>query len=72
MGTDFAVAEECSHYDECGDYINYYGTHVLMIEYETSFFDQGCTAYSATHSIVLRDINLVTQVEEGYVYQTCH
>jgi hypothetical protein len=71
MGTDFAVAEECSHYEECGDYVDYYGTHVLMIEYEASFFDQGCSAYGATHSIVLRDNELVPQGSLGYVYQVC-
>ena len=43
MGTDFAVAEECSRYDECGDYVGVYGHHVLMIEYRAADFTKGCS-----------------------------
>ncbi len=28
MGTDFAVAEECNRYSECGDYTAVYGDQV--------------------------------------------
>jgi hypothetical protein len=71
MGTDFVVAEECSRYDECADYIDGYGEAVLMIEYRQQDFDQGCADYG-TMSIVLRDVNLVTPDEvDVYVYQAC-
>jgi len=60
MGTDFAVAEECSRYSECADYVGAYGERVLMIEYRDSDFAAGCAAYGATHAIVRRDLNLVT------------
>lgn len=71
MGADFAVAEECSRYSECGDYMAVYGEHVLMIEYRDSDFATGCSAYGATHSIVRRDLYLVTPDDPAYVYAGC-
>jgi hypothetical protein len=71
MGTDFAVAEECSRYDECGQYIDAYGEHVLMIEYRTADFTKGCQAYGATHSIVHRDLDLVAPGDAAYVFEGC-
>jgi hypothetical protein len=71
LGTDFAVAEECSRYAECGDYVAAYGEHVLMIEYRRADFEQGCQAYGATHSIVLRDLNLVPKGAGAYVFEGC-
>ena len=70
MGTDFAVAEECSVYSECGDYVGVYGDAVLMIEYGQSDFDQGCADYPG-HSIVLRDLYLSTPGSGDYVYDAC-
>ncbi|MBX7082846.1 MAG: endo alpha-1,4 polygalactosaminidase [Nannocystaceae bacterium] len=70
MGTDFAVAEECSTYDECGDYVGVYGDAVLMIEYEAGDFDKGCTDWPG-YSIVLRDVELSTPGGGGYVYDAC-
>ena len=57
MGTDFAVSEECSHYDECGDYVATYGDAVLMIEYSDADFAKGCAAYPQM-SIVRRDVEI--------------
>ncbi|MFT3922241.1 MAG: endo alpha-1,4 polygalactosaminidase [Myxococcales bacterium] len=71
MGTDFAVAEECSRYDECKDYVDAYGSHVLMIEYRKADFDKGCKAYGSTHSIVLRDLDLVPKGQAGYLFDDC-
>jgi len=71
MGTDFAVAEECSRYQECGDYVSVYGAHVLMIEYRDADFAAGCQAYGATHSIVRRDLNLVPAGRPAYVFDGC-
>ncbi len=70
MGTDFAVAEECSRYNECGDYVDYYGKNVLMIEYRSSDFNKGCSQYGSTHSIVLRDLYL-RKPGGSYVYDGC-
>jgi len=71
MGTDFAVAEECSRYRECGDYVDTYGAAVLMIEYRDQDFAAGCSAYGATHAIVRRDLDLVPAGQPGYVYDGC-
>jgi hypothetical protein len=70
MGTDFAVAEECDRYDECDDYRAGYDDHVLIIEYRKSDFDKGCAAYPQL-SIVLRDVDLVSQGQSGYVFDGC-
>jgi Glycoside-hydrolase family GH114 len=70
MGTDFAVAEECSTYEECGDYVDGYGDAVLMIEYVQGDFATGCADWPG-HSIVLRDVELVTPGDGGYVYDAC-
>ncbi len=70
MGTDFAVAEECDRYKECDAYTAGYGDHVLVIEYRRRDFDAGCAAYPNL-SIVLRDLDLVTPTDKGYVYRGC-
>ncbi|MBC8069170.1 MAG: endo alpha-1,4 polygalactosaminidase, partial [Deltaproteobacteria bacterium] len=70
MGTDFAVSEECSTYDECGDYVDGYGEAVLMIEYVQGDFEAGCAAWPG-YSIVLRDVELVVPGDGGYVFDGC-
>jgi hypothetical protein len=70
MGTDFVVAEECNTYNECGDYIDGYGDAVLMVEYQQGDFTTGCSSYPG-YSIVLRDVDLVTPSDNGYVYDAC-
>jgi hypothetical protein len=70
MRTDFAVAEECDRWKECDAYTRAYGDHVLVIEYRRRDFDAGCAAYPGL-SIVLRDADLVTPLDKGYVYRGC-
>lgn len=70
LGTDFAVAEECSRYDECEAYITAYGANVLMIEYRRADYQKGCAAHP-DFSIVLRDVDLVTAGASGYVFEDC-
>lgn len=70
MGTDFAVAEECNRWDECGDYQQAYGNRVYIIEYRASDFKAGCTAYPEL-SIVLRDLNVSTPSSGSYVFEGC-
>jgi hypothetical protein len=71
MGTDFSVVEECSRYDECQDFVDTYGAGVLMIEYRRADFTKGCKGFGATHSIVLRDLDVLPLGETGYVFDGC-
>ncbi|HEY4238925.1 MAG TPA: endo alpha-1,4 polygalactosaminidase [Kofleriaceae bacterium] len=70
LGTDFAVAEECDHYDECDSYTAGYADDVIVIEYERADFTTGCSAYPQL-SIILRDRDLVTPSDSAYVYDGC-
>ena len=59
VGFDFAVAEECGRWDECGAYVGHYGRRVLVVEYRRADFDASCAAWGATLAIVLRDRDLL-------------
>ena len=67
VGYDFAVSEECGHYDECAAYVDDFGDQVLMIEYGAGDFEATCDGYGDTHAVVLRDRDLTP---EG-VHQWC-
>ncbi|WP_238161782.1 endo alpha-1,4 polygalactosaminidase [Kribbella antibiotica] len=71
IGLDFAVAEECGQYDECGDYVQYFGNNVIVIEYTNSGRTKACSAYGSTLSIVQRDVDVSTPGSSGYVRKTC-
>jgi hypothetical protein len=58
LGFDFAVAEECGRYDECGRYVASYGDRVLVVEYRPRDFRRTCAAYGARLGVVLRDRDL--------------
>lgn len=58
VGYDFAVAEECGRYRECGDYVASYGQRVLAIEYRRADFQWTCERYGARLAVVLRDLAL--------------
>lgn len=70
MQTDFAVAEECNRWDECGDYRTTYGDRVFVIEYRQQDFDAGCRDYPGL-SIVLRDLDVSTPSSASYVFDGC-
>ena len=70
LGTDFAVAEECNRYDECGVYTKGYGDMVFVIEYRRADFDKGCKEFPNL-SMVLRDIQLTTPNGSSYVFEGC-
>jgi hypothetical protein len=55
IGFNFAVAEECAENDECQDYRDVYGDHVIVIEYGSANFKKACAGYGAALSIVRRD-----------------
>jgi hypothetical protein len=67
---DFAVAEECNQYDECGDYSAYYGELVFVIEYKDASFEQGCIDFPQI-SIIRRDLLLTAPGDADYRYDAC-
>ncbi|WP_432995172.1 endo alpha-1,4 polygalactosaminidase [Dactylosporangium sp. CA-233914] len=70
-GLDFAVAEECGRYNECGDYTDVYGSHVIVIEYTKNAFTKACNSYGSTLSIVLRDVDVTAPGSGSYKYDAC-
>ncbi|MGV9705428.1 endo alpha-1,4 polygalactosaminidase [Streptomyces sp. NPDC003483] len=70
-GLDFAVAEECGQYDECGDYTSSFGNNVIVIEYTNSGKSKACKAWGSTLSIVQRDVDVSPAGSSGYVRKTC-
>ncbi|MEU9924376.1 endo alpha-1,4 polygalactosaminidase [Streptomyces griseoluteus] len=69
-GLDFAVAEECGQYDECGTYARVYDDRVLDIEYTDSGLRKALAGWGSRLSIVRRDLDLSTPGEAGYVRRT--
>jgi hypothetical protein len=57
-GYDFAVAEQCAQYSECGRYVHYYGRHVLAVEYRAKWFRKACRNWSDRIAVVRRDVDL--------------
>lgn len=70
-GLDFAIAEECADYGECGTYATAFNDHVIVIEYTDQGLRKACSAYASRLSIVRRDRNLTTPGSPDYVRQTC-
>ncbi len=60
-GFDFAVAESCAQYDECGRYVADHGDQVLMVEYRAADFRAACREHGARVPVVLRDLDLSPQ-----------
>lgn len=74
IGFDFAVAEECGVYAECGGYRAAYGRRVIEIEYSDNgrrYFARACRHHGGAWSIVYRDRDLVTPSNPRYVYAAC-
>ncbi len=73
-GFDFAVVEECAAYEECDAYTDVYGDQVVDIEYTDELprpFAEMCADPSSPPSMVLRDRDLRTPADEGYVFEVC-
>jgi Glycoside-hydrolase family GH114 len=73
-GFDFAIAEECQVYNECGYYTRAYGDRVIEIEYTDngrSAFRTSCRLRGRKISIILRDRDVVPRGARGYTYQAC-
>ncbi|CAL9324184.1 endo alpha-1,4 polygalactosaminidase [Streptomyces sp. SudanB66_2053] len=70
-GLDFAVAEECGEWDECGDYTAEFGNSVIVIEYTAGGLRDACAGFADTLSIVQRDLDVSPKGSSGYVRETC-
>jgi hypothetical protein len=75
LGFDFAIAEECQAYDECGPYVSAYGREVIEIEYPDNGgkpnFAAACRARGSRISIVYRDRDVTPAGQPGYIEQSC-
>jgi hypothetical protein len=74
LGFDFAVAEECEVYRECGAYTRTYGSRLIEIEYTDngrSAFKRACAARAGRASILLRDRKIVRPTSRRYVFRSC-
>lgn len=74
VGFDFAIAEECQVYDECGAYTTVYGNQVIEIEYTDnprSAYTAACRAQGRKISVILRDRDVVAKGRAGYRYENC-
>jgi hypothetical protein len=74
VGYDFAVAEECDAYSECGQYTRVYGRHVIDIEYTDDLrgtFAAVCARSATPPMTILRDRDLTTPSSKSYVYKHC-
>lgn len=77
LGFDFAIAEECGALDECGDYQEVYGEHVLQVEYPAPLehagvdFDEVCTLPDRAPLTILRDRDLLPSGTQGHLYRGC-
>nr|WP_242422721.1 endo alpha-1,4 polygalactosaminidase [Nocardiopsis sp. TSRI0078] len=73
-GFDFAVAEECVAFDECGAYTGVYGDGVLVVEYPDTLgtaLARVCGAPGTPPRTILRDRDLLTSGEEGHLRESC-
>ncbi|WP_130176643.1 endo alpha-1,4 polygalactosaminidase [Cryobacterium sp. SO1] len=71
---DFAVAEECDRWQECGLYRAAYDDRVLAIEYADDLredFAAACAVPDRPRSMILRDRDLEVVGAAGYVYERC-
>ena len=71
VGFDFAIAEECGRWHECGGYRRVYGDEVVAIEYRREDFRRACAAVGDEIAIVLRDKLVSTPAKRRYVFDSC-
>lgn len=71
IGFDFAIAEECGEYSECGGYAKTYSNRVFDIEYNTKGFNSACSSWGKKLSVVKRDEDVQPKGASGYVYRSC-
>lgn len=71
VGFDFAVAEECGEYDECGRYASAYDGRVLVVAYDEADFAVTCRRWGGRIAVVLRDREVAPAGEPDHVSRIC-
>jgi len=66
VGYDFAIAEECGQWHECGSYVDHFGDEVLVVEYHRKVFNRTCARWGDRLAVVLRDRNLTPNGVHAY------
>jgi glycosyl hydrolase family 114 len=66
-GLDFAVAEECAEYGECGKYAKAFDDRVVVIEYTDSGLRTALSGFGGRLSIVRRDLDVSKPGSAHYV-----
>ena len=70
-GFDFAIAEQCARFSECGRYRALYGDRVIDVEYGLRAFRRACRTVGSRLSVVLRDLDVSTPRSAGYRHAAC-
>ncbi|WP_217274403.1 endo alpha-1,4 polygalactosaminidase [Rathayibacter sp. VKM Ac-2835] len=75
LGFDFAITEECEVFAECDAYRDVYGERVYEVEYTDvddadAVFARACARGDGI-GVLLRDRDLLTPKDEGYVSERC-
>ena len=73
-GFDFAVAEECAVFEECGAYTDVYGDRFIDIEYSDELprsFAELCGENGSPSWMILRDRRLTAPGSAEYVFERC-
>ena len=71
IGFDFAIAESCGRFSECGGYRALFGNRVIAIEYRRRDFTRTCNAVGRSITVVLRDRNVTRPGSGSYQYAAC-
>ena len=70
-GFDFAIAEECGAFTECGTFTAMYPGRVFVVEYANAGYSAACSAVGSTNSVIQRNLDVRPSGSSGYVYKEC-
>jgi Glycoside-hydrolase family GH114/N-terminal glycosyl-hydrolase-114-associated domain/Fibronectin type III domain len=71
QGFDFAIAEECGQFEECGEFVKMYGGRVFVVEYTATGFTKACAEQRARLSIIQRNVDVRPSSASGWLYTEC-
>ncbi len=71
LEADFVIAERCSKYDICDDYINRFPGRTFIVEYEKRRFEEACRDFGNKALVIHRDVNLKPKGHADHIYQQC-